>query len=498
MARAKAGQSVRGYKLSKDFRMAGGGNCEWAFATKDGREYFLKVFLNPKYPRAEDPGSSETKEIKRKECEEFERHQRELNEAVKRVAGSEGRLVAASDFFREENLFYKAAIKVPSTAVALSTLAKLPLAQRIRLLQNVTTAVNSLHNQDIVHGDLKIDNALLEKGVGDNPYIARLIDFDSSYFSGSPYKVEEMVGDPPYYSPELLSYIQKSDTNPTKLTTKSDVFALGLIFHQYLCAEMPPFPSKYQYACEAVRDGHIFTSRNIRDVGHEGLSELITLMLRLSPSERPSAFQIQNTLRDIKSGRTSVTITSPPDVPGPTDKETISIPSGRKGGSKLKGSLTRLKDSLKSSDAVEAEAARSVPVPEVEVTVVKPTKGKLKISATRRDSREESRTAEESSVSDKPEIMIEPHSAAPISDDSPSSSLDSALGDLVVSISKLRAAVEISVVSSEAPPRVKGSLRHTSRTINDDQRVALSDIVQRLMDLERAVGELTLWLDTTR
>ena len=39
MARARAGETIRGYKLIRDFKMAGGGNCEWTFAQKDGKEY---------------------------------------------------------------------------------------------------------------------------------------------------------------------------------------------------------------------------------------------------------------------------------------------------------------------------------------------------------------------------------------------------------------------------------------------------------------------------
>ena len=59
-----------------------------------------------------------------------------------------------------------------------------------------------------------------------------------------------------YYSPELSLYIQKSDVvKATSLQTKSDIFALGLIYCQYPTGNLPAFNRKYHYASEAVLDG---------------------------------------------------------------------------------------------------------------------------------------------------------------------------------------------------------------------------------------------------
>ena len=123
---------------------------------------------------------------------------------------------------------------------------------KISLLQNVATAISSLHRVNIVHGDLKFDNALLEKK-STSDYIARVIDFDSSYFSEKPPSVEEIMGDPPYYSPELLDYVQRRDEDPLKLTVKSDIFALGIVFNQYLCGKIPEFKGDHQYLSEGTR-----------------------------------------------------------------------------------------------------------------------------------------------------------------------------------------------------------------------------------------------------
>ena len=296
MARARAGETIRGYKLIRDFKMAGGGNCEWTFAQKDGKEYFIKVFLNPKYPKPDYPGSAELKERLRKECEEFEKHQRDLNKRVKDIAGPGGRLVAATDFFREDNLFYKVALKVPAAPVNPKDIAKLDLTEKIRLLQNVSSALQGMHTQRIIHGDLKIDNVLLEKGPAGS-FTARVIDFDSSYIAGAPPDIDNMMGDPPYYSPELLNYVQGKDEDPKKLSVASDIFALALVFHQYMTGEFPELPSEHKYACEAVRAGHVFSPDSFRDVGSVGLAGLLSNMLSHNPADRPFGLSIANALK---------------------------------------------------------------------------------------------------------------------------------------------------------------------------------------------------------
>ena len=42
--------------------------CMWALATKGGREYFLKEFLQPKWPTDDSIGSPAGKELRRANC----------------------------------------------------------------------------------------------------------------------------------------------------------------------------------------------------------------------------------------------------------------------------------------------------------------------------------------------------------------------------------------------------------------------------------------------
>lgn len=504
MPRAKAGESVRGYKLLKDFKMAGGGNCEWTFATKDGKDYFIKVFLNPKYPKSDGPGKPETKRLMIEECERFERHQRKLNEAVKRVAGTGGRLVAAHDFFREDNLFYKVAVKVPVTTISTEQISKLPLESKIRLLQNVATAVSSLHRQGIVHGDLKVDNALLEKGSEADTLIARLIDFDSSYFSGEPFIVDEMVGDPPYYSPELLNYIQKREKSPASMTTKSDIFALGIVFHQYLTGEMPSFPNEHQYTCEAVRAGHAITPKALSGVDSEELATLISQMLALNPEDRPDSFIVQTSLKDVRDGRD---ITKPTPTKGGTTPTTKDVPAAerkpeRKGlrGTLVEETIAEPTAEVATGSSGGGEATPPAPPASPDLTPGAEPKRGLRISdESKGKSGGEgiSSTSSDSSATDTapPPVTISstaPATSLPIDLTLPST-YRVALADLIASLRNIETVVGEKTAPPDAPPRVKGSLRHAPRSLSPGETESLSDIALRLEKLQKYATDIVSW-----
>lgn len=479
MARAKSGESIRGYKLLGDFRMAGGGNCEWTFAVKNGNDYFIKRFLNPKYPKPDGPGCEETKIIMRQECERFEIHQRELNEAVKKVAGENGRLVAAADFFREDNLFYKVAIKVPAATITPPEIARLPFAEKIRLLQNVCTAVTSLHNQKIVHGDLKVDNALLEKSAGDEPFIARLIDFDSSYFSQKPPVVDEMMGDPPYYSPELLDYVQKRDVVPSKLTTQSDIFALGIIFHQYLTGEMPEVGGDHKYLCEAVRAGYVVKPDSLDTVNPIGIRTLIASMLQLNFKDRPTAFTVQNQLREIRMKPDSV-----PTLPVPSTGETGEAES------KTKPSDTKPREGLRGVKIPPT----TVPSDKTEKLEEKPKPILIISSPTKKDPTSGERASPKSVETDRKHGDVRRDSIKSKVDLELSSTYKVVIEKLIESLSTVDSAVLAKVPPPKAPTRIKGTMAKEESGLSSDETETIEDITHRLADLQKYTDDVAKWL----
>jgi len=296
----KAGDNINGYLILRDFTTAGGGLSKWTFAERGGKQYFFKEFLAPTFPLDESPGSPKTKQQKRERCRLFEQHHGALKDAIAARCGEGGNLVYTLNFFRSGTKYYKVTEKIDVSGLTVKNISALPLEKKVLILKTVAHSLDILHGLGIVHGDLKPDNILI-KQTAEDYYTAKLIDFDNSYFSGKPPAIsEEVVGDMVYYSPELALYIQKSGTvSAASLQTKSDVFALGLIYCQYLTGSLPAFSRKYQYACEAGLNGEKLETG--MSGAPPGLANLLCEMMSAEPEKRPPVKEVFNRLKSVKA-----------------------------------------------------------------------------------------------------------------------------------------------------------------------------------------------------
>lgn len=297
----KAGQLINGYRLSSDGTTVNGGRCVWAFGTKDGKEFFIKQFLSPKYPvPGEAPGSEKRKRKLKEKCERFEQQQnRFMAEFQKRVRAG-GNLTVPVEFVRVGSFYYKIAPKIDVSSINLEDIVKLPLDRKLLIAKTAARCLKTLHNMHIAHGDLKPNNILINKTEMGH-FVAKLIDFDDSFFEGEVNENPgEVIGDFVYYSPELLRYIKEGgDELRAKVTCKSDIFALGIIYYQYFSGRLPTFnKSKYQYLAVSVLDGKRpgLSRRHLRN---KKLTNLIAEMLSINPGDRPSAIEILDELKRV-------------------------------------------------------------------------------------------------------------------------------------------------------------------------------------------------------
>lgn len=321
MAKHREGDVIRGFKLIEDFRMKDGANCEWTFAQKDSKQYFIKQFLAPRYPVDGAPGSAAERDRRRAECAGWEQHQNKLLKQVKAVAGEGGALVVPITLFREGSNFFKVAPRVMVEPFTVERISRLPMRDRLSIMSAVARAIQALHNSGIVHGDIASGNVLIsspEAGV----YKANVIDFDNSYLVGDPPPFEQIMGNPPYYSPELLDFVQGKLDDRAKLTVRSDIFALGVLFWQYLYGSMPKFNTAFQYPCEAVRAGDVIVEPTIDRID---IHELLLSMLNLDPTGRPSLIRISDTLGKVA---TASPTPPPPPPPIPPKKGGLKPPKG--------------------------------------------------------------------------------------------------------------------------------------------------------------------------
>ena len=294
----KRGQYINGYLVVRDFTTAGGGLSKWTFAEKSGKEFFIKEFLRPVFPLADAIGSSTTKQKRKEECDAFEIHHKELMNAINSVSAPGGNLISTLDFFRFGSKYYKVTDKVDVTTLKAAQISSLPLNQRLLIMTTIAHSLRILHKVEIVHGDLKIDNVLIKR-TRMGSYTSKLIDFDSSYFSGKPpLSAEDVVGDLVFFSPELARYIQKDTvTEGAHLTTQSDIFALGMLYCLYLTGQLPSFDKeKYRYGWMAVNSGENLQIANATNLPSE-ITGMILDMLHFNPAQRPSVEDVFNHLK---------------------------------------------------------------------------------------------------------------------------------------------------------------------------------------------------------
>ena len=105
----------------------------------------------------------------------------------------------------------------------------LPVADVIRVGAAIADALNSLHQQDVVHHDVKPDNVIL---TGDGTAV--LIDYGFAHHSRFPDLLDEeahAAGAAVYISPEGVLHV-RSDP-------RSDIFSLGVVLYEMVTGRFP-------------------------------------------------------------------------------------------------------------------------------------------------------------------------------------------------------------------------------------------------------------------
>ncbi|KAJ7818301.1 kinase-like domain-containing protein [Mycena olivaceomarginata] len=110
-----------------------------------------------------------------------------------------------------------------------------PEMGRKELVQGVASGLEFLHANNIIHGDLKVQNVLVDKcGV---PCIC---DFGISKIVNRRGFTTSSVGTAPYMAPELFFVVDRMDQEQSPSTTKSsDVYSFALLVLEMLTAEAP-------------------------------------------------------------------------------------------------------------------------------------------------------------------------------------------------------------------------------------------------------------------
>lgn len=99
------------------------------------------------------------------------------------------------------------------------------LRRAARIVQQLLEGLGALHDADIVHGDVKTDNVMLQDGT------VKLIDFGLAHVAGDTPTTRIVSGTPDYMAPEV---IRGHGSTPS-----SDIYAAGVILYELLTGATP-------------------------------------------------------------------------------------------------------------------------------------------------------------------------------------------------------------------------------------------------------------------
>nr|XP_039260945.1 5'-AMP-activated serine/threonine-protein kinase catalytic subunit alpha-like [Styela clava] len=150
-----------------------------------------------------------------------------------------------------------------------------------RLMMQILDGVTFLHDNDIVHLDLKPQNILLTKE-GTHPETdIKLVDFGLSKYICHGLEVREILGTPDYVAPEVLNY--------EPISTSTDIWLLGVVTYVMLTGVSPFLGDTKQETLMNVTTAMLEFPPDLFDSLSPMCRDLITKMLQRQPCDRMTA-----------------------------------------------------------------------------------------------------------------------------------------------------------------------------------------------------------------
>lgn len=300
--------TIHGYELVGDWENSTCGKI--ATATKGGRRYFLKKYQTPVAPIDNGTLDAKTFAHNKKLFDDFVALRKTVNSRIRPIAGPGGNVVIPCEEFIDGNNYVEVSEFVEGAIPKdelVGLLGSLSLDTKKLLMKTAAGALASVHSKHVVHSDLKLENLLLVRNAAGN-YVAKMLDFDSSYPVDN--KPEEIIGTIDYYSPELGRYVDAEDEAEEMkryITEKTDIFSLGLIYHFYFVGAFPEAVSLTERLQKRKDKGKVIYPWVVLNSGCElqispkitspKYVSLISDMLSRDPDDRPTALEVLKRLQ---------------------------------------------------------------------------------------------------------------------------------------------------------------------------------------------------------
>jgi len=186
---------------------------------------------------------------------------------------------------------------------------KLGTRQRMELFAKVCDAIHHGHQKGIIHRDLKPSNILVTSDPtapplanggrynaapldrGGHGGVVKIIDFGVARCTDSDLAVTtlqtdvgQLIGTLQYMSPE------QCEGDPHDIDTRSDVYALGVVFYQLLCGKLP-YDVTHMAMHQATRAIREQTPTKLSTLNHTLRGDVETIALKALEKERERRYQ---------------------------------------------------------------------------------------------------------------------------------------------------------------------------------------------------------------
>ena len=146
------------------------------------------------------------------------------------------------------------------------------------IIFQILSAVNYLHQRNLMHRDLKLENILLENSQYSNNIYVKIIDFGTAKFYSNN-KEKEITGTPFYIAPEVLN---------GNYSEKCDAWSIGVIIYAILSGKLPFGGSNKLEVFTNIKNANYDLKMYPFNVVSKEIKDLIQKLLIKNPDERLS------------------------------------------------------------------------------------------------------------------------------------------------------------------------------------------------------------------
>ncbi|XP_054098013.1 serine/threonine-protein kinase 33 isoform X3 [Callithrix jacchus] len=158
------------------------------------------------------------------------------------------------------------------------------------IIQSLASAIAYLHNNDIAHRDLKLENILVKSSlIDDNNEInlnIKVTDFGLAVKKQSRREamLQATCGTPIYMAPEVI--------NAHDYSQQCDIWSIGVIMYMLLCGEPPFLASSEEKLFELIRKGELHFENPVWNFISDCAKRVLKQLMKVDPAHRITAKEL--------------------------------------------------------------------------------------------------------------------------------------------------------------------------------------------------------------